>query len=300
MTLRSLPRFVLNPLLRHQARLHQTPLTRYHVRVARTTREYEDAFRLVHAGYVYQGLESVRASELRVTPQHMLPEAAVIVAYEGEQLVGTMTVILDSPAGLPLDKDYPVELDAMRRRGARLVEYGSFAIVERCWHSGVSTLLNIAAYRIANEIFRATHTVIGVAPHAAPFYCAVYDFTSLGRPRRHASLHTPVAGVVQNMKLWPRFCARNYQRPLADGHPIVAYFCGLSLPCIELPVELSVDNFTEWKMPREVYHQLFARNAQSNATGTSVISLATRRHRSTANSVTTNEQRSVSERNTRI
>jgi len=131
-------------LIRRKVRMHRAPLDRFVVRVARSTADYEHAFRLLHVADAFQGFEDLDAEQLRITPQHVLPESTVLVAYEAERLVGTLTVTLDSPAGLPNDRDYPEEMAALRRAGATLVEFGSLAIVHRCWSSGVARLLEMA------------------------------------------------------------------------------------------------------------------------------------------------------------
>ena len=114
--------------------LHRTPLDRFQLRIAHTAEEYDAAFRLTQAGYVFQGIADIsRSNEHRIAPQHLLPESLVIVAYEATSLLAPMTVFADSPAGLPLEKEYPEALDALRGAGHTLVEWGALAIVRRCW-----------------------------------------------------------------------------------------------------------------------------------------------------------------------
>lgn len=220
--------------MRRQARFHLTPLDRYQVRIARTVREYEDAFRLVHAAYVFQGIENVQAPELRCTPQQLSSDATVLVAYEGDVLVGTMTVTADSAAGLPLDKDCLNELTALRQQGARLVEYGAYAIVERCWSAGVSDLLYIAANVVTSSTLSATHVVIGVNPRATPFYRAIFNFRELAKTKQHATLRAPVVGLVQDLSRLEAFLRHHYTRPMASGRVPAEHFFGAPLACINL------------------------------------------------------------------
>lgn len=259
MTLK-LPRFLVDLMLRRKAAFHRTPLDRYQVRVARTAREYEDAFRLVQLSYVYQGIARVDENELRITKQHLLPEATVLVAYEGDNLVGTMTVTLDSAAALPLDKDYPRELNALRQSGARLVEYGSLAVIERCWHTGVTDLMNILAYSLATGPLCASHVVIGVHPRVTDFYRAVYDFAPLAGARHHATLAAPVAGMVQDLSRFRSFLQRHFRAPMQSGHRPVEHFFGRPLSgTATLPLHLDIDALARWKMPSEVFQEVFVR-----------------------------------------
>jgi hypothetical protein len=263
---------IVDAWIRRKVALHKVPMSGFSVRVARTSDELEQAFRLVHAAYVWQGYESVRDPELRITPHHVLPEATVLVAYEGDQLVATMTVTADSPAGLPLEKDYPSEIEALRRGGARLVEYGSLAAVERCWHTGVTTLLNIAAYRIAREVYDATHCVIGINPKAAPFYRATYDYQPLGSDRDHAQLAAPVIGMVQDMLDVQQFIRRHYTRRAATGLRPYDHFLGAAHPCIDLPEDLS--DVAGWKLPPQEFADIYVSRSDRLAT----LDSETRRH----------------------
>lgn len=241
MTIDSLPRFILNPLLRRMARLHQTPLSRYQVRVARTPREYEEAFRLVHAVYVYQGYESVRAAPVRMTPHHLLPESTVLVAYEGEQLVGTMTVTADSAAGLPIDKEFPNEVAGLRGPTTRLVEFGALAVVERCWHSGVTTLLNMAAYHLASKHLGATHIVADMVPRGAAYFRAVYGFKPLGNLRRmHCVSATSGVAIVLDVDDVPGFFGRYHQGKMATGRSVATHFIDTPLSCVNLSAAATV------------------------------------------------------------
>jgi len=256
-----LPDFVVDRLIRRKAALHALPLDRYQVRIARTCEEYGDAFRLLHVAFVYQGYESIKGIELRITPQHVLPESTVLVAYEGEALVGTMTVTLDSPAGLMLDKDYQDALDALRDEGEVLVEFGSLAIVKRCVGTGVSALMNMAASRLAFGLSDATCLVMGVAPRAEPVYRALFGFRPLGPPRHHAELETHTQGLKVRWSDGERHLRRYFDRPMADGEPVARRFLEEPPVCVEMPPPECLPHLTRWKLSREVFQEVFVRES---------------------------------------
>jgi hypothetical protein len=252
-----LPNFVTEALVRRRVRFDVLTEGRFKVRVARTVQDYEQAFRLVHAGYVVQGIESPLDPDLRVTEQHVLPEATVLLAYEGDRAVGTMTVTIDSPAGLPLDKDYPESLRELRRTGARLAEFGSFTIVSRCRGSGVAQLLSLAALRVSVQC-GATDIVIGVHPKTIPFYRGVWGFDALGEPKAHAQLTAPVVGMHMVMAASQAHLRRHYSRPLSSGYGAADYLEGVArIPGFEMPDTLPMDALARWKMPRDVFQALF-------------------------------------------
>ncbi len=250
--------FVLDHLIRHRARFDRVPMDRYSIRVARTLEEYESAFRLVHISYAALGIEPMRPVDLRLTEQHVLREAIVLVAYDGEQPVGTITVTGDSPAGLPLDSDYPVALGDLRAAGSRLVEINSFAVVGRCRKDGLAQLLSIAATRIGFRTLGATHVVMGIHPRASAIYRAIWCFAPLGAPHDHASLRAPVAGHVVERSCAIEHVRKHFRKPLASGVTLDAHLLmGPPLPCVAVPDDSPSADLGAFKMPREVFRALF-------------------------------------------
>lgn len=255
-----LPAFVSDPLIRRKARIHALDTDRFEIRLARTHEEYRDAFRLVHVGYVFQGIEPLKEIDLRIAEQHVLAEATVLVAYEKGRIVGTISVISDSSAGLPLDKDYPEEMAALRRSGARISEVGSLAVVRRCWHSSLMPLLGMAAGRLGFRVHGSTHNVIGVHPKAAAFYRAIWNFHPLGSPRQHTELDAPVVGLVHERRATQEHMARVHRRPMIHGSRLypVDYFFGDTVPAgLYLPEDVPETEWPRFKMPRDVFRELF-------------------------------------------
>lgn len=260
-----LPRFFVDRSLRRRMDMENTPLTRFKIRLARSVSDYEGAFRLVQSSYVAIGIENVLSSTVRITPQHVLPEAYVLLAEEGRQLVGTMTVTLDSPAGLPLDHEYPAPLTQLRQQGHRLCEFNSLAVVERCRSRGVTNLINMAAFTIAARKLQATHAVCGVHPKAIAHHRAAYNFTTLGGTKDHAKLVAPVVGLITDLGRLHRFLARAYPEALPTGSLAADHFFGERLDCIDLP-EGSHEQLVRWKLSREVFQEIFQNRSDRLAT----------------------------------
>ncbi|MBI5542455.1 MAG: hypothetical protein HY901_01090 [Deltaproteobacteria bacterium] len=252
-----LPDSLTDKLIRLKLGVHKTPLDRFEVRIARTVRDYERAFRLLHVAYVYQGIEDVESERMRITKQHVLPESTVLVALEGEKLVATMTVTLDSSAGLPFDEDYPQQMQELRKSKARIVEYGSLAIVRRCWHSGVGRLMEIAGHAWSTRVLGATHCVAGVNPAAVPHYRALYGFQKVGAPRAYHDLDAPVQGLVVDFSEALAHIGRCFTKPLPDGRLYHEHLTGKLADCIKVPTEVALEDLVRWKLPREVFQELF-------------------------------------------
>lgn len=256
-----LPSFVVDPWIRRKARFESIDLDRFEIRLARSTREYEDAFRLVHLAYAFQGIEPLRRLDLRITEQHVLSEAVVLVAYERDRLVGTISITKDSPAGLPLDKDCGDELAALRRKGARLSEVGSLAIVRRCWHSGLMPLLGMAAARVGFRVHGSSHNVIGVHPKAVDFYRAIWKFGPLGKARQHADLDAPVIGLIHECSAVQAHLSRCF-RSSRGLRPLEYTFADKRPVGLDLPEDVAGEDWPRLRMSRDVFRSVFVE--QSN------------------------------------
>jgi hypothetical protein len=195
--------------------------------------------------------------ELRMTPHHTLPESTVFVAFEGDQIVGTITATADSAAGLPLDASYGDALDELRGRGERLVEFGSLAVVRRCYHSGVVQLLNTAAYEWSRKVLEATKLVAGVHPKVIPWYRAIYNFGVIGEPKKHDRLEAPVVGMASDVAELPQHLTHIFTRPLASGLTLTEHLkhglpeCFVGIDASQRPTTARA------KMSRTIFQELF-------------------------------------------
>jgi hypothetical protein len=256
--------------IRRKVGLDHLDVSQFRLRIARTREDYRQAFRLLQVGYMFQGIEPVNGRELRINEHHVLRrEATVILACEGDQVVGTMTFTLDSPAGLPLDGDFPQELRALRAEPERLGELGSFAIVRRCWRSGVSQLLGMACVQLAIRQ-GAQRLVIGIHPRAEDIYAALWGFHRLAAPQRHCSLAAPVVGMQVEIAEIVAHAKRHYPRPFSwSGSTLAQHLArGASFPCFALPPyrDLTSRQFERWKMESHVHEELFRRDSDRWAT----------------------------------
>jgi hypothetical protein len=254
---------VKDAVIRHRARprLYATPFDRFRVSVARSSSDYREAFRLVQIAYAWLGIDGVSGPTMRITPQHVLPEATVFIARDEKgRLVGTMTVTLDSDAALPLDNDYPEALAELRAPGRRLAEYGSLAVIQRCKHAGVTTLLAMAANAFSLEVLKATHVVMGVHPKVAPLYRAIYDFSPLGKARSHAALEAPVQGMVQELETLEAFLRRHFCRLSEEGVPFYRHYFDALPRCVQLPPTGDIEQLARWKLSRPVFRELFVKH----------------------------------------
>lgn len=111
-------------------------------KIASDKNELEKAYGLVWNNYVETGLQRVDDIGIRFTKYHLLPNTRVFVANYHEELaegrpdkfkgkgecVGTVTLILDGPMGLPMEEFCGDEISKLRMEGRRVAEVVAFAV----------------------------------------------------------------------------------------------------------------------------------------------------------------------------
>jgi hypothetical protein len=102
--------------------------------------------------------------------------ATTLVTESQGQVVGTMTLGFDGPAGLWLEHTYPEPVAAARAAGRVLVELTRLAVAPGQESRGVLASLFAAAYRVGRLGRGATDLYIEVNPRHAPVYTRLFGF----------------------------------------------------------------------------------------------------------------------------
>jgi len=102
--------------------------------------------------------------------------ATTLVTEANGDVVGTMTLGLDGPAGLWLEHTYPEPVAAARAAGRVLVELTRLAVAPGQDSRGVLASLFAAAYRVGRLSHGATDLYIEVNPRHAPVYSRLFGF----------------------------------------------------------------------------------------------------------------------------
>lgn len=154
------------------------------VDLARSSLERQGALDLRCDVYRRKGLLPPDALKAQVLPQVCAPGSAILVAKEAGAIVGTITFYMDSPLGLPMDVVHREEVEATRRRFARVAEVGGLAVREdrRGW--GVTLMLYEATVCWALAT-RAEYLVACVNPSSRRVYSRLLFFDVLGECRQH-------------------------------------------------------------------------------------------------------------------
>lgn len=139
-----------------------------------------DSFRLLYASYVSAGLAATNATEMRVTPYHLLPTTEVFVAKCNSDVISTLTMTADSNMGLPMESMYTAEI-AKLRETKQVAEMGCLADRRsspvrfvRVFSELARLVVQVARQRGINALVLAAH------PRHAKFYIRSLGFQPFG------------------------------------------------------------------------------------------------------------------------
>lgn len=166
----------------------------YRIVVANIRELRERAWRLVYDAYLSKGYMQQDASGMRVLPQDALAETTTFLmerratgpaCADTGAAVATLTVIPDSPLGLPMDDLYRRELDELRSAGRKPWELGKFVSVggkngENGHRTQILLHLFKLGYLTARRLGGATDFVVTVNPRHEAYYRKVLLFKRMG------------------------------------------------------------------------------------------------------------------------
>lgn len=190
-------------------------------KVAANKAERTAAFRLVYENYAAKQMIPENVYRLRVTHFHLQPKSAVFVAVQHGEVVATVSLILDGPAGLPMDSIQPEIGEAARLEGLRLAEVSCLAFRKLAFTEFLPIFVEMtrlmAQYGRANGI---DQLIIGCVPRHAQFYCHFLGFEQVGDARPYSSVSNTI-GVA---------CRLNFNNVNRDRPDVYKQYFGVKIP----------------------------------------------------------------------
>jgi hypothetical protein len=154
---------------------------------------------------------------------HLLDESTVFVAVSRGRIVGTVTTIVDSEAGLPMEALYEEEVMSLREAGRRPCEFCSVALEPNPGSGTARLLLDLfrLAYRHATWVSGASDVCITLKPSHAAFYHRL-GFVRMGRSKqdpRFADADTIALRLSREstVAFWSRPGPRNSMRAFCSA-----------------------------------------------------------------------------------
>lgn len=155
------------------------------IRLAQSADELEAAYRLVQAQYARRGYAKGGA-EARFVTHCCIPSTHTLIATVNNVVVGTASLIVDSPLGLPLESTYPEQVCDLRAAGETLAEISCLATRRR---GDTPVLLGLyrGIYALARHRDQVDRLCITVHPRQRRFYQRALLFDMLGPERDYAA-----------------------------------------------------------------------------------------------------------------
>jgi hypothetical protein len=114
-------------------------------------------------------------------------------AFDGDDVVATISVGRDSRNGLFVDALFASEMKTLRDRGGRLCEFTKLAVDEAIKSKAVLAALFHIAYIHARRIGSCTDLLVEVNPRHVRFYERMLGFRLLGAARMDPRVQAPAA-----------------------------------------------------------------------------------------------------------
>jgi hypothetical protein len=158
----------------------------YRVHIARSLMHRKQAALLVERMYAWRGYRSTAAPVARPTASNM-----TFVATTERQVIGTLTLRLDTAQGLLAEGLYADQVNALRADRRRLCELSKLAVDPE--HSAKELLASLIqlAHVYARMMDRRSDAIIEVNPRHAAFYKRMLGFSQIGEVRTCARVGAP-------------------------------------------------------------------------------------------------------------
>lgn len=155
----------------------------FKVRLATTDDRRKSASLLIEKMYSWRGYE---ASTLGQDPNKI-----TLVAYQEENVVGTLTLGLDSSKGMVVDELYKGEADYLRAEGRSLCDITRLAVDQDIKSKSVLAALFHLSFIYGRNIHQATDFLIEVNPRHVLFYERMLGFRQFGEERVCPRVNAP-------------------------------------------------------------------------------------------------------------
>jgi hypothetical protein len=157
---------------------------KYHLRLTDTAEGRNSASMLISKMYAWRGYAGTHQFNDD-------PNRITLSAHDHGEVVGTLTIGIDSPIGLNADEVFKEEVDAHRARGARLCEFTKLAFDPAVRSKASLASLFHLAVIYARDIYHCTDIMIEVNPRHRRFYEHMLGFTREGELRINPRVDAP-------------------------------------------------------------------------------------------------------------
>ena len=199
------------------------------VRPAASRKELEQAYRLVYHCYLQRGYVHRDPFEIRLSIFNAFPGAITFVGTMAEEVISTVSLVPDTPVGLPMDEIFHHELQTLRANGRRLAEVTMLADRRAEFRRTLPMLLQLMklVFDYATLVLKANDLCITINPRHAKFYKRYLLFEPMGGPKSYPSVRdNPALAERLNLDDAPAACNghENLQKQFLENRTPIARF----------------------------------------------------------------------------
>lgn len=160
------------------------------VRPAGNRAELDEVYRLVYESYRQREYLPEHPCKMRMTLFNALPEAVTFLGMYQGQVIATVSLIPDSPAGLPMEEIYADKIAELRASGRRMAEVTMLADRRLDIRRTLPLLLELMKliFDYGRRVLQATDLCITINPRHDEFYRRYLLFEDLGTLRAYPSV----------------------------------------------------------------------------------------------------------------
>lgn len=155
----------------------------FKVRLATSEDRRKSASLLIEKMYSWRGYDA--------DVLHQDPNKITLVAYQGDAVVGTLTLGLDSPGGMVVDELYKEEADQLRAAGRKPCDITRLAVDQDIKSKSVLGALFHLSFIYGHNIHHATDFLIEVNPRHVLFYQRMLGFEPFGEEKVCPRVNAP-------------------------------------------------------------------------------------------------------------
>lgn len=157
----------------------------FKIRAAETSRERRSASALLSRMYATRGYQSTHVGDEESEC------AKTFLASDHNAAIGTLTIGLDSSAGLKVDELFPDEVGRFRDAGRRICEFTKLAMDRRARSPRLLASMFHVAYIYAHRVKELTHLLIEVNPRHVRYYETMLGFDVTASARYNQRVNAP-------------------------------------------------------------------------------------------------------------
>jgi hypothetical protein len=160
------------------------------IRPSASRDELEHAFRLVYLSFLQREYIEENRSLLRFSIFNAFPETVTFVADLRGEIIATVTLVPDTPVGLPMDEIYHHEVQELRDQGRKLAEVTMLADRRHEIRRALPVVMMLMkrVFDYATLLLKANDLCITINPRHETYYRRFLLFDGLGGLKNYPSV----------------------------------------------------------------------------------------------------------------